>query len=293
MAWRGRQNPARHGRPLEPQSVRKRPGQLDGADLRRPPPTAGLVVVDLTCDDGVFSGVFGVPVERVVELGYPRNDHLLERVDPPSDIVDHELYEHIRHSRPIVGYFPTFRDNTMSIPGGAPVVTQMASIVAERGGTLLFKPHDTSIVDVGDADADFIVLPREADLNAYLGQCDVLVTDFSSVASDFLVLRRPIVLFLPDLAAFLDARGFYFDPVEMAPGLLTTTTEQLYDALRRFDGLPVSPRIDSLIEHYWGDTATAGASRRVAAFIGATTESSASGFEAAKRIRSLRTAPRT
>ena len=45
------------------------------------------------------------------------------------------------------------------------------------------------------SDESLVFLPADCDLNAYLGLCDVLITDYSSVAADFLLLHRPIIVF--------------------------------------------------------------------------------------------------
>src|SRR4051794_4836606 len=201
-----------------------------------------------------------------VELGYPRNDHLVSGSAPPKALIDSELFDVIQSRTFVVGYFPTFRDSSLSIPGGFPLISEMSRIVSNQGATLVFKAHSRSILE-GSDDSGAIVLPTNADLNAYLGLCDVLVTDFSSVANDFLLLRRPIVHFCPDFDDFLNARGFIFDPLQMLPGLLTRKTDELYAALSHLDQLSVSSKTDRLIEHFWGDTGRAGACERVAQFI--------------------------
>ena len=142
----------------------------------------------------------------------------------------------------------------------------LSAIIAAQGGTLLFKAHDETVVaEVENPEA--IVLPKGADLNGYLGLCDVLITDFSSVATDYLLLGRPVVLYCPDYDEFEDARGFNFDPLEMMPGVLIRTKEDLFAVLQDFRSIPVSDKTDHLIELYWSDTARLGACERVAQFI--------------------------
>jgi CDP-glycerol glycerophosphotransferase (TagB/SpsB family) len=209
----------------------------------------------------VLAMSFGVPPERCAELGYPRNDHLITGTVPPAPLVDRELHDRLRAAR-VVGWFPTFRDDTMGIPGGAPLIEEVAAIVRAQGATLLFKAHDSSHVEV-DEGSGLVVLPPDADLNAYLGCCDVLVTDYSSVASDFLLLRdRPIVLFVPDVDDFEAVRGFALDPKDKLPGLLTRTTAELYEALGNLDALPAPDPDGRLLEFYWG-SAMAGATERL------------------------------
>lgn len=198
----------------------------------------------------VLAHSFAVPAERCLELGYPRNDHLVEGTPAPAALVDPTICERLR-DRLVVGYFPTFRDDSMSIPGGEPVVTEVAEIVGRQDAVLLFKAHGASRVDVHDRES-LVVLPHDADLNAYLGFCDVIVTDYSSVASDYLLLDRPIVLFVPDLDDYSATRGFALDPRDHLPGIVTRTAAELYGALERVRELPVPDNASALCEFYWG-----------------------------------------
>ena len=154
-----------------------------------------------------LSRMLGIARDHCVELGYPRNDHLIRHERPPGPLVDDEIYEAIQSRGPVVGYFPTWRDDAMSIPGGDPVVSEMADIVGDQGGVLVYKSHHGSSSRVSSG-GSLVVLPATTDLNAYLGICDVLVTDYSSVASDYLLLNRPIVLFAPDIDKYRGSRGF-------------------------------------------------------------------------------------
>lgn len=65
---------------------------------------------------GVLAEQFGVPEERCIELGYPRNDHLIAGADPPDIMIDRALYDTFAGRRPIVGYFPTYHDRPASVP---------------------------------------------------------------------------------------------------------------------------------------------------------------------------------
>lgn len=213
-----------------------------------------------------FSREFGVPVERCLQLGYPRNDHLVAEVPPPPEMHDEGLYSVIAANRPIVGYFPTFRDSSMTLPVAAPVVDEMDQIVRRQGGRLVFKAHEkTPQAGVGDGGA--LVLPSDADLNSYLGLCDVVVTDYSSVAADFMLLGRPVVRYWPDHGEFDDERGFLFDPEEMLPGPLTRTTEELYAVLADLGAITLADRTDAVIDKWWGASRAPGASDRIATFI--------------------------
>ncbi|MCI8455444.1 MAG: CDP-glycerol glycerophosphotransferase family protein [Lachnospiraceae bacterium] len=59
---------------------------------------------------------------------------------------------------------------------------------------------------------------------------DLLITDYSSVLFDFLLLERPFVLFAPDLEEYEADRGFYIDYRTLTP-FLTTEEGTLYQTV--------------------------------------------------------------
>ena len=56
---------------------------------------------------------------------------------------------------------------------------------------------------------------------------DGLITDFSSVAFDFLLLEKPIVYFVPNLTSYLSARSLIDDLDNLVAGPICTTIDEL------------------------------------------------------------------
>jgi len=57
------------------------------------------------------------------------------------------------------------------------------------------------------------------DIYDILGCVDVLITDYSSIYFDFLLLDRPIIFIVPDLEEYRERRGFILEPFEFwTPG---------------------------------------------------------------------------
>lgn len=59
---------------------------------------------------------------------------------------------------------------------------------------------------------------------------DLLISDVSSVIFDYILLDKPLVLFLPDLKELESTRGFYI-PLTEIPGTLVTKGEELAEAV--------------------------------------------------------------
>ena len=196
-------------------------------------------------------GTFGVPPERCAELGYPRNDHLVAGVAPPSPLFDDAVYEHLRQADFVVGYFPTWRpDSRSAVPVGMPDLNKLGERLHAQGVTLLVKGHHAQAA-VSAGGSLLCVLPSDADLSAYLGLCDVLVTDSSSVSSDFALLDRPILIYVPDYDDVMTADLLLADPREHAPGIFVESAAELHEILADARSVPRAANLDELVPLVW------------------------------------------
>jgi CDP-glycerol glycerophosphotransferase len=171
---------------------------------------------------------------EVLELGYPRNDVLLDgSADERAAGVRKQLG--LAGSKKVLVYAPTFRDDqrsgkhfTFALPLD---VQQMLDRVGDDYEIVVrLHPVVRGKVRLPDGVHNGGAGISMQDL---LAAADVLVTDYSSVMFDYAVLGRPMVFFVPDLENYRDRlRGFYFDFEARAPGPLVRTTGQVVDLLR-------------------------------------------------------------
>ena len=116
----------------------------------------------------------------------------------------------------IVLWAPTFRGNA-----GEPYVVgeeAIENVCKQRGWYLIKKLHPLMQPDDG--------FPCER----LFAVTDILVTDYSSVLFDWLIYRKPFVLFAPDLDKFDTERGFYVDYFSF-PTTVAKTENELAGAI--------------------------------------------------------------
>jgi CDP-glycerol glycerophosphotransferase (TagB/SpsB family) len=235
------------------------------------PPDFLLSSTDFTTE--VFSAAFGVPPERCWQLGYPRNDHLL--ADPgqrPHGITWHdEVWDRLSSAGRVVGLFLTWRDDRVDDLVDQALIRRLVETCARHGAVLAYKAH-YNVAPAGLVPEQCVVLPADEDLHAYLGLCDVLITDYSSVALDFLLLRRPVVYFMPDLEHYAATRGFTVDPLAL-PGTVTLDSTSL---VRTLDTLLANPASwswgesdESFLHTMWGSYSGSAAPALVDALLAA------------------------
>ena len=80
---------------------------------------------------------------------------------------------------------------------------------------------------------------------------DILITDYSSVIFDYILLSKPLILFVPDYEEYKQKRGFYI-PLDSIPGRIVKDGKKLYEELineyNDFD----KEKIVKFSKHYMG-----------------------------------------
>jgi CDP-glycerol glycerophosphotransferase len=188
----------------------------------------------------LFSRVF--QAASFMEYGYPRNDILL-RAPKGHDLlnVDRYCYARVKRHRAqggrVVVYLPTFRDNGLDFvdENGRPALSPaaLAAFAGEHKVLFLLKLHPYMRDNTLSALPGCIRYPSHLDIYPLLPLADALITDYSSVYFDFLLLNRPILFFPYDLSRYIrQDRELFFPYESMTPGPRAATQDELLEALR-------------------------------------------------------------
>jgi len=165
--------------------------------------------------------------EKLVLNGNPRNDDLFRSVD----LKGFDL------KKTNVIWMPTYRhglkkeETKKDIPILDRESAGQLNAALERLGIKLFvKPHPLQKKAFDDyvdfaVNKNIVLLTDEhlrdagIPLYSFLGQMDALITDYSSVYFDYLLLDRPIGFAIDDMDEYGENRGFVFDnPLDYMPG---------------------------------------------------------------------------
>jgi CDP-glycerol glycerophosphotransferase len=175
----------------------------------------------------------------ILEQGYPRNDALLNATPEKVTSIKEDL--HITPAdignKKIILYAPTWRDNQHESGKGYSYTlgVDFDRLRRELGEdfVILFRAHYlvASQFDFA-AYAGFVYdVSSYPDINDLYLAADLLITDYSSVFFDYANLRKPMLFYMYDLAAYRDdIRGFYIDLSEL-PGPIVETEDELVKAI--------------------------------------------------------------
>jgi len=177
----------------------------------------------------VFQSCF--KAKQFIATGYPRNDILFSWSDPDSVTyrlswvnVDQQAMETVATARNngqfIVLYVPTFRKD-MDDPFEAEIDLTHLSTFAQRHNLLVvLKLHPSMNARYRISRyPNLLEYAPLGDVYPLMALSDILITDYSSIFFDFLLLDRPILFFSYDLEQYLNQdRAIYFDYDTMTPG---------------------------------------------------------------------------
>ena len=186
---------------------------------------------------------------RFVEVGYPRNDVIIQHADDKKVRARVRKALGVPKGKKLILYAPTFRSKArLDIPLDLDVMREYLSdeyCLAFRSHYLVTKYLDPSIYN--DFVIDGHVIENTNDL---LVGADVLITDFSSIMFDFSLMGRPMVLFVPDWEGYANSRGTYFDIPSEYPELTAMTSEQAVKMVKENSTLAGVKRFSDRFNQY-------------------------------------------
>lgn len=176
---------------------------------------------------------------QILDNGCPRNDALLNLTQ--TDIVEIKKRLKLPMDKKIVLIAPTFGTSTLSI------LSEIKSELENRFPDMLFvcRNHNLS----SDKTNSFRSMDEVEDMKDVLIATDILITDYSSSAGDFALLKRPMIICRFDENSFSEDRSLYFK-IEDSPFVFAKDCESLIRILRSIDEYNWSKIATNIINFY-------------------------------------------
>ena len=187
-----------------------------------------ILTSDEHCNPAYISGMRADP-KVVKALGLSRTDRFYQESYKTNCRKEFEKEYPQAAGKKIALWAPTFRGNA-SVPEiiDTSFIEELQKKLGEEW-MLLVKLHPHLQKHIG---LDACRIPTER----LLPITDVLISDYSSVIYDYLLLERPIVFYVPDLNYYIENNQFYIDYQEM-PGQIIQKEEELATAVAKSEEL--------------------------------------------------------
>jgi CDP-glycerol glycerophosphotransferase (TagB/SpsB family) len=193
----------------------------------------------------IFFSAFRTKKERILITGYPRNDIFFREMKDVDIGTSNNLsskmvnFKSQNKTKKIVLYAPTFRDTKEDVfkKDTQRLLLKLNNFCRENNVLFIFKPHSNSVKIFKDEKnkklSNIYFATENQDIYPFLSSVDILITDYSSIFSDFLLLDRPIIFFPYDIDKYkIKDREFYFDYNEFTPGPKVYNIEELLETIK-------------------------------------------------------------
>ena len=166
--------------------------------------------------------------------GLPRFDLLDPAFKLPKDLQNEEdrLSKELEGKKLLL-YAPTFRDwDDVNNPLSETSHMLKLSELAQKNGYKLglrLHPFDRALKLPGSPDIIDCGSHKYGNSQIILRGTDILITDYSSIWTDYLLLDKPVIGFCFDYDKYIDGRSMMYDLEKVFPGKITRTYEELLD----------------------------------------------------------------
>ncbi len=214
-----------------------------------------------------FAKAFRINESQCLELGYPRNHILTDNEEERTKFIS--AYEPTE-TKSIISklrsgyektfiYMPTWRDSQLNIFAQSFDLDALQTIMSEKNSLMVLKPHSNTIVDksVFHKYPNIMLLDSHIDIYAILPYTDVLITDYSSVLYDYILMDgKDVILYLYDYNEYVKERDFFYPFDENVTGKSVYNFKELCDCIRSSDYKMDETHRQEIINKFWGDTVT-------------------------------------
>ena len=187
-------------------------------------------------ETNVFSRSFGIPKERFLEVGLPRNDILANYTDEYRQLLRDKLS--IKMNQIVILYCPTFReydkDERLNVVMTPPMNLKRWEQKLGNNYVILMRAHYEVSKVMKIEDNGFVRnMTDYPDLNDLYIVADILISDYSSVFFDYSITGKPMLHFCYDYDKYSRRRGMYFDIRDKVNG--ADTEDAVIDLIKQID----------------------------------------------------------
>ncbi len=230
--------------------------------------------------DDIFSRSFRIQKNQCLQVGCPRNNMLQlpkeeveQFVNQYESVETQQLIAKIKHYDRTYVYMPTWRDSQADIFANGFDLEELNRTLKEKNYLAIMKPHVNTRIDTGKQYTNLIFLDGGVDMYCILPFSDILITDYSSVLYDYLLMpNKGILLFHYDYDEYVQEREFLFPIDEEITGKRVYSFAELLEAIVKSDDAVNASERKRIIEMFWGDTIHKNACEEILKFINSLNE---------------------
>lgn len=191
---------------------------------------------------------------EILKVGSPRLDVFFNKTD--SIMLQNRIRKQIgiRNDTFVVLYAPTFRDGKSTAGYLSGFETLQEFFLKKYQSVVFLIRFHPNCVDLANDLYGFNTdsirnVSHYPDVQELMLISDCLITDYSSTAYDFALLRKPVFLYISDFEDYVKDRGVYNDFYHQ-PFTISKTENELIDNMKNFDSMSYMQKLSDFFEKY-------------------------------------------
>jgi CDP-glycerol glycerophosphotransferase (TagB/SpsB family) len=179
-----------------------------------------------------FKNIF--EAKEFLDFGYPRNDIFFKKQDRLDSLFCDKFIEKIileNRNKKILLYTPTHRENNTKLALDLELLNE---VLKSMNSLFIIKLHPFILEFYSRVEeksySNIFFHNAYGDIYPLLKYVDILVSDYSSIVYDFLLLNRPIIFYIYDIHEYVKNVSLLFDFDEYSPGIKVYSQDELIKA---------------------------------------------------------------
>lgn len=208
------------------------------------------MIANSTFEEEVYRTTFW-PDTPVLKCGHARNDILFEKDNFERLRSEVAEYFGVGTDKKLLLYAPTFRDSGDVSCYNIDYEALKNSLEEKYGSEwiILVRMHYKD--RTGEVPLELKAWLKDAsqypDMQKLIATVDFGITDYSSWAYDYVLTRRPMILYAPDAKQYQKGRGLYY-PLEETPFPVAQNNKELTEAVLSFNEQEYQLKIDEFLD---------------------------------------------
>lgn len=208
-----------------------------------------------------FAEAFRIKLSQCLNIGYSRNTVLLmdelqrlEFIQKYENRDTLKLIDRMKMYDKIYIYMPTWRDSQRDIFLENIDLFLLDELMKDKNSLFIAKPHSNTKIDIEffSSFSNVLLLDSKTDVYGVLPYIDVLITDYSSVLYDFILMNnKDVILYLYDINEYINDRDFNYSFYENIVGKEVFNFSELIDCLKNEDYKINETKRSEILTKFW------------------------------------------
>ncbi|OYT11233.1 MAG: hypothetical protein B6I18_04930 [Bacteroidetes bacterium 4572_112] len=183
-------------------------------------------------DGGIIESAFRIPTDKIFVSGLCKNDFI--KISQKKVLENNPYLD-----KKVIIYAPTFRDEGMKIISFDKLfpIDRLNALLEKYDAYFLYRSHfntDESKAIDGYARIKSASSREFLDPQPLLYYSDIMITDYSGIYFDYLLMDRPIIFYNYDYEEYTKKRDFLYNYEENTPGPKVNNQSDLLNAIEEY-----------------------------------------------------------